>query len=271
MSTYAIGDVQGCLGTLKRLLRTLPYDENKDELWFAGDLINRGPATLQTLRFIHARKDRVRVVLGNHDLHALACAAGYRKPKGRDTLAPLLEAPDRDVLLSWLAAQPLIYEARGFFMVHAGLHPTWSLDEARSRARAVEAHLSSERTQDALLAALQKKESAQQDSLLGGPKARRRLQESLAVLTRIRLVDKHSKPNYTFAGPPEEAPKGQRPWFHVPHPDWASAQLIFGHWAALGRRIMPGLWGLDSGCVWGNTLTAIRLEDGQVFEAAYEG
>lgn len=243
-----------------KLLLLIDFDPQKDVLWLAGDLINRGPDSLATLRFIHQHRTSIKAVLGNHDLHLLSCAAGHRKPKGRDTLESILIAPDREPLLKWLAKRPLVIEKDNFLMVHAGLLPAWSLDEVRQRARAVEALLKGPK-RSALLAALQGKPSTL--------KNKAHFVETLSVMTRLRMIDRQGRAAFGFAGAPEQAPPGERPWFSLPPAHWAGTTVIFGHWAALGRRIMPGFYALDSGCVWGNALSAIRLEDAKIFEAPY--
>lgn len=250
MATYAIGDLQGCFKTLTALLRTIGYDAGKDRLWLAGDLVNRGPGSLEVLRWAKAQGDAVVAVLGNHDLHLLARAAGLSQPKRRDTLDAVLAAPDRDELLRWLAQRPLLHDDGAWAMAHAGLHPHWRLADARREARAVESVLRTNGIGPLLTA---------RESGVGA---------SLRVLTAIRFVGRNGTPDYGSSDAPEEAHPGLVPWFTVREKVAAEAgepTVIFGHWSTLGYRRMPGAVCLDTGCVWGSTLTALRLDDGKVF------
>jgi bis(5'-nucleosyl)-tetraphosphatase (symmetrical) len=265
MATYAIGDVQGCWRTLQRLLdRVSPGSD--DRLWFVGDLVNRGRGSLEALRWAVRQGDAITIVLGNHDVHLLACAAGVRKPKGKDTLEPILEAKDRGDLLAWLAARPLLVRATvngaDTVLVHAGLLPAWSVDQAALLAREAEGALAAER--DATLERIAAKDGpvAWKDGL----KTTDRLRLTFGALTRIRCCDQDGAMEHDFSGPPEEAPKGLRPWYDVPGRKSAGATVVFGHWAAAGLRLAPGVVATDSGCVWGRELTAVRLEDRAVFK-----
>lgn len=242
MATYAIGDVQGCDRTLGRLLTRVDFDPARDRLWFVGDLVNRGPDSLAVLRRLRALGDRAVAVLGNHDLHLLARADG-RRGRRLDTLEAVLAAPDAAELVAWLRARPLLHREGPHLMVHAGLHPSWSLRTAERHARALEARIRA-------------------GDLCAGD-------EAISVFTRLRFVDAAGVPDYGHKCGPEEAPAGLRPWFEVrpPAPD---VTVVFGHWAALGLAIAPGIIGLDTGCVWGDRLTAVRLEDHAVFSEASE-
>lgn len=253
MATYVIGDVQGCFVSLRRLLEVAGYTE-KDHLWLAGDLVNRGPRSVEVLRWCRAREDRVQVVLGNHDLHLLGRHYGTRRAGKRDTMEDVLAAPDRPALIDWLRRQPLLHRDGGRLMVHAGLPPTWTVAEAEARARAIEAELAGPNPQD----------------FLQSLEARDGLADHLAALTRMRTVDATTgAPVYGFAGPPDEAPPGQTPWFAYAARLVPAETVFFGHWAALGLYRAPGLWGLDSGCVWKQRLTAVRLDDEAVFQTPY--
>jgi bis(5'-nucleosyl)-tetraphosphatase (symmetrical) len=245
MATYAIGDVQGCDVTLGRLLARCAFDPAADRLWLVGDLVNRGPRSLAVLRRVRALGDRAVVTLGNHDIHLLARRAGISAPKKRDTLDEVLAAPDCDLLCSWLAERPLLHRENGSVMVHAGLKPDWTIEDAERRARAVEACLRGGRLGD----------------LLSGRE--RALADDLSVLTRIRTL----YPDGTLAdydGPPAGAPTGALPWFAHPRRS-RDATIVFGHWAALGLHMRDGVIGLDTGCVWGRALTAVRLEDRAIY------
>jgi len=235
VATWVVGDVQGCFDTLSALLGRIDWRRGRDRLWFVGDLVNRGPKSLQVLRFAAEHDDCVTAVLGNHDLHLLALADGVRRSKSGDTLQAVLAAPDRDDLLGWLRRRPLLHDDGEHLMVHAGLLPSWTVDDAAGHARR-------------LRKALKKQ----------GPEAVRE-DSALAALTRIRLVDERGRPKAGWKGAPNDAPAGQQPWFDAGR--WPR-RLLFGHWAALGLRINERYAALDSGCVWGRSLTALRLEDG---------
>lgn len=257
MATYAIGDIQGCFDTFQALLRRIGFDPSVDRLWVAGDLVNRGPKSLETLRWMHAHDAEVRCVLGNHDLYLLARHAGLLGARGRDTVAPVLEAPDRDELLSWLRYRPLLHAEGRFVMVHAGILPRWSIEEAKQRARAIEAALR-DPGHEGLLGDVRRRQAALDP-------ATQELQRDLAVLTRMRMLRRDGEPEYAYNGPPEAAPSHLVPWYAAPHRR-GDHTVVFGHWAALGLRIQAGMVALDSGCVWGHHLSAYRLEDGQVFQ-----
>lgn len=269
MATYAIGDVHGCFGTLQRLLRQLSYDPGRDRLWFVGDLVNRGPRSLDVLRWAAEQGDRIVAVLGNHDLHLLARAAGVSEPKKKDTLDEILEAKDRDDLLEWLRNRPLVFREGDALLVHAGLFPEWSPADAERVAREVEERLRGEKAPKLLAAAEQKAPEKWKESLTGQERAR----TALAGFARLRTLDAEGRMCADFSGPPALAPKGCRPWYAAPDRKSAGATVIFGHWAALGLRIKGGVAALDTGCAWGRQLTALRLDDWRVFqeEAGEEG
>lgn len=246
MSTWAIGDVQGCFDSLQALLAHLGWRPGGDDLWFVGDLVNRGPKSLETLRW--ARKHDVTAVLGNHDLHLLARAEGKRRAGKGDTLDPILQAKGREKLLGWLRGRPLLHETDDTVLVHAGIPPRWSLGKARRRARAAEERLRSDGAA----------------AFFGDPPpAPERDVRTVAGLTRMRYVDGDGRPLFEFKGPPHLAPEGHHPWFEHARPD---KRLVFGHWAALGLRVHEGLVGLDTGCVWGHHLTAVNLDTGEVVQ-----
>jgi bis(5'-nucleosyl)-tetraphosphatase (symmetrical) len=261
MATYAIGDIQGCFDSLCALLARCGFDSRDDRVWLAGDLVNRGPGSLEVLRWARDLGDRAVCVLGNHDLHLLARGAGLAGPKRRDTLADVLAAPDADELLSWLRGQPLYHREGDVVMVHAGIDPRWSLDEAAALAAEVEAALSGDRWLE-VLASDREPMVPWRPELEGAS----RLQSIAEVLTRLRTCRDDGQPCSSFSGPPEEAPAGCHPWFSHPRRRSLGATVIFGHWAALGLRRGPDTWALDSGCVWGGELTALRLDDGAVFQ-----
>jgi len=263
VATYAIGDVQGCFEPLQRLLQRIAFDPDRDRLWLAGDLVNRGPGSLEVLRWARGLGPRLTAVLGNHDLHLLSAALGARPPKPRDTLEPVLSAPDRDELLAWVRGLPLLHREGDRVMVHAGLLPAWSVAEAEELAREAEAAIRGPGLAD-LLAGLGDAPSAWSPDL--PPAARVRL--TIVALTRLRTCTADGVIEPEFSGPPDGAPPGRLPWFEVPGRRSADATVVFGHWAALGLHRAPGVVGLDSGCVWGGALTAVRLEDEAVFQVA---
>ena len=256
MSTYAIGDIQGCFEAFQRLLTCIAFSPGRDQLWLAGDLVNRGPDSLAVLRWCLEHTDNVVAVLGNHDLHVLARAAGVSGAKRRDSLDELLRAPDRDELLDWLRRKPLLHRASGWTMVHAGLLPAWTIDDAQAIADAYSAELNGARMPLAL--------RALRDQDIHLPDLRQLAQEA-GLLTRIRTCKADGEPCGEFAGPPQDAPPGCMPWFRVPGRKSAGERIVFGHWAALGLLIEENLVAVDTGCVWGNALTAVRLEDRAVF------
>lgn len=270
MAIYAVGDVHGCRATFEALLGQLPIDWDSDELWLTGDLVNRGPdnvGVLRRVREIERRMgERLVAVLGNHDLHALARADGLVPAKRRDTLEDLLAAPDRDELVAWLRQRPVAHRAEDHLLIHAGVIPEWDLDEVESLAREVEAELRGPRGRDLLTAVLRPPERWR----LGlSPEERHAF--TLSTLVRVRSLRADGTSYREFAGPPEEAPAGCQPWFAAPERRTAGKTIVFGHWAALGYRRLPGLWALDSGCVWGQHLTAVRLDDGAAWQEPARG
>jgi len=261
MAIYAVGDVQGCFDELRGLLDRIRFDPASDRLWQVGDLVNRGPASLEVLRFVRGLGEVATVVLGNHDLYLLMVAAGFRKRGKDDTLGPVLKADDRDELLDWLATRPLMHVEGGFAMVHAGLVPQWSVDAARQRAAEVEGALRGARRQ-AFLSDLQGNQPDIWSERLAGQD---RLRFIVNAMTRMRFCSVDGRLEFRTKGPPELAPAGHMPWFDVPGRASASHTIVCGHWSALGFRRRQGLLALDTGCLWGGELTAVRLEDGLVF------
>ena len=254
MATWAVGDVQGCAASLAALLDAISFDPAADVLWFVGDLVNRGPDSAGVLRLVRGLGARAVAVLGNHDLHLLARAAGVTRPSRRDTVEDVLDAPDRDELLTWLAARPLLHEGEGHVLVHAGLLPAWALDDAREAARAAERVLAGPSRAHFLEAY---RRGHAKGSLAGVVRGAR-------ALTTIRFVDRAGRPVEGASGPPDDARPGETPWFRARRPAPHEPPVVFGHWAALGLLSEPGLLALDTGCVWGGTLTAARLEDRRI-------
>lgn len=261
MATYAIGDIQGCVRSLEQLLEQIRFDPASDRLWCAGDLVNRGPGSLRVLRYLKHLGPSAQVVLGNHDLFLLAVAEGIVSPRPKDTIHDVLAADDRTELMEWLRQQPLHYREGTYFMVHAGLLPQWSIDEAEQLAREVEAVLAGPAFRT-FLQALFHGTAAHWDPWLEGDE---RLVAITRALTRLRTCTPAGALS-GFSGHPEEAPQGHLPWFRIPNRHSADHTILFGHWAALGLHIEQNLLGLDSGCAWGRQLTTIRLEDRAVYQ-----
>jgi bis(5'-nucleosyl)-tetraphosphatase (symmetrical) len=264
MATWAIGDVQGCMTTLERLLERIEFTPARDRLWLVGDLVNRGPRSLDVLRWARDLGDALVTVLGNHDLHLLQRAAGTVSPKKRDTLDDILAAPDRDALIDWLRGRPMVHVEAPYLMFHGGLHPQWSAKKARKLGREIEEGLGGDdwRTWIAALPGADKKPVRWDDGLQGA----NRVRAILAFLARARCIDSDAVPDPDFDDHPRHARRGLHAWFEHRDPAWGDHIAIFGHWAALGLTIGVRHIGLDSGCVWGRQLTAMRLDDSYVVQ-----
>ncbi|MDX9739681.1 MAG: symmetrical bis(5'-nucleosyl)-tetraphosphatase [Gammaproteobacteria bacterium] len=258
MALYVIGDVQGCYEELRTLLDRIDFDAGADRLWFAGDLINRGPRSLEVLRFAKGLGDSAVVVLGNHELHLLAVATGVRRPGASDTLGEILAAPDREELLNWLRSRPLMHRdaALGTILVHAGLAPQWDIAAAERCAREVERELCSERAPH-LLAGMYGDQPDEWSERLQGIE---RWRFVINCFTRLRMCDPAGRLRIGARGPVRGRDDGLVPWFEVPGRASADATVVFGHWAVLGCYEAPGIYATDSGCVWGGTLSALRLD-----------
>ena len=267
MATYAIGDVQGCAEALFSLLDLIAFDREHDRLWFVGDLVNRGPHSLEVLRFVRGLGERAVSVLGNHDLHLLASAAGAREPRAKDTFGDVLGAPDRDTLLDWLRTRPLLHldEESGFAMVHAGLPPQWTLQEAQALAREVEEVLCGTAA-DAFFREMYGNEPRRWSPALSDSA---RLRFVVNALTRLRYITSDGALEFRHAGPPGTQASGLVPWFEAPGRRSRESHIVFGHWATLQLHepVDPvhRVHHLDTGCVWGGALSAMRLEDGRRF------
>lgn len=265
MSTYAIGDLQGCLGAFDCLLEQIDFQPGRDRLLLAGDLVARGPNSLGTLRRVYALRDHLHCVLGNHDLHLLALGHGEGPHKKKDSdLRAIIDAPDGPELLAWLQQQPLLHQEPGFnaVLVHAGLPPVWTLAQAASLANEVEDCLR-HGDANAFFAAMYGNEPAGWNNLLTGTD---RLRVITNYFTRMRFINDAGELELSSKGELDTAPEGYMPWFEHPGHGHDSALVLFGHWAALGGTLStPTLEALDSGCVWGGALTALRLEDRKRF------
>jgi len=262
MATYAVGDVQGCFDELMELLDAFRFDRARDRLWFVGDLVNRGPASLATLRFVRDLEDRALVVLGNHDLHLLALAQGSVKSGEDDTLEDVIAAPDRDDLLDWLRGRAMMHVAGSHALVHAGLLPQWDVAKAKSLAEEVEAELRGPRHEEFLAKLYGSRPDRWADELKGPD----RLRVIVNAMTRLRFCTPDGVMEFHTKGEITQAPDGYLPWFDVPGRKSADSTVICGHWSALGLRLAPNLLALDSGCVWGGQLSAVRLEDRRLYQ-----
>jgi len=262
MATYAIGDIQGCYRPLRALLERCVFDPAHDRLWIVGDLVNRGPESLQVLRFLRELGPAATVVLGNHDLYLLMVAAGHARREKDDTLFQVLEAPDRDALLAWLACCPLMHVEGDYALLHAGLLPGWTIARALALADEVSQVL---RGPD-LNKLLQQMPGNQPDRWQENLKSWERLRVVVNALTRMRFCTPAGEMTLRAKGPPDKAPPGAVPWFRVPGRLSRTHTVVCGHWSALGFYRGDGVIALDSGCVWGGKLTAVRLEDGEVFQ-----
>lgn len=257
MAVYALGDVQGCLDPLQRLLERLRFDAERDRLWFTGDLVNRGPDSLAVLRFVHGLGERAVSVLGNHDLHLLAVAAGAAGKRPRDTLDEVLSAPDREELLAWLARRPLIHHDRalGYTLVHAGLLPQWDLTQAQELAREAQAVFAGNAAQF-----WQHMYGDFPDHWRDDLRGHERVRVIVNAFTRLRYCDLEGNMDLRLKAAPGAQPPDMRPWFQVPWRRSRDSRIVFGHWSALGRYGGDNVIALDSGCVWGRSLTAVRLD-----------
>jgi len=262
MATYAIGDVQGCIGALHRLLDAFGFDRARDRLWFVGDLVNRGPDSLATLRLVKNLGDRAVTVLGNHDFHLLAVAAGHAKRHRGDTLDAVLGAPDREELLAWLRQQPIVHVQGEWAMVHAGLLPQWNIAKAQILAREVEAALRGEDWREFLATLYGDAPDSWKEALRGAD----RLRVIVNAMARMRFCTAEGMMEFRTKGETVRPPDGFFPWFDVPGRASRDHTVICGHWSTLGLKLRSDLIALDSGCVWGGSLSAVRLEDKKLFQ-----
>ena len=263
MATYAVGDLQGCLSPLQCLLQRVAFDPGTDRLWLVGDLVNRGPQSLETLRFLYRMRDAVTCVLGNHDLHLLAVAQNIERLKKADTLRKILDAPDRDELLDWLRRQKLLhYDAeRDIALVHAGIPPQWTLEKALKRASEVEEALRDDARFPLFLDGMYGNEPARWDKELHGVP---RLRVITNYFTRMRFCSADGTLDLKSKEGVDSAPPGYTPWFSHRERKTRGQKIIFGHWAALeGQCNEPGLFALDTGCVWGGAMTLLNIDSGE--------
>jgi len=252
MATYAIGDIQGCFDELQALLARIGFDPVHDRLWFVGDLCNRGPRSLEVLRYVKSLGDRAVVVLGNHDLHLVTQYEGFERKRADDTFQDVLGAPDAKELVDWLRTRPMMHVEGSWAMVHAGLLPGWSVPKALSLAREVEQALRAPNYRDFLANMYGSKPERWDDALAGWD----RLRVIVNAMTRMRFCKADGTMEFRASG--KDAPADYQAWFEGRTDE---AAIVFGHWSALGLVVRPRLAALDTGCVWGGPLTALRLED----------
>ena len=259
MTVWAIGDIQGCYDELRELVARLSFSPDRDQLWFTGDLVNRGPRSLDTLRYVRSLGDNAITVLGNHDLHLLAVAyATKRKIKSADTIEDVLDARDRDTLLEWLQSRPLAHfdDTRSVLLVHAGLVPQWSAPTALALAHEVEAALRKDPR-----ALFDEMYGDQPDRWSDSLKGMDRLRFAINALTRLRICTRDGKVDLKMKGGSKDIQPPFKPWFQWDERESRDVRVIFGHWSALGLVREHGVVGLDTGCVWGGALTALNVDD----------
>lgn len=262
MSIYAVGDIQGCYAELEQMLQLIQFDPSKDRLWLVGDLVNRGSGSLQVLRLIKSMGDAAVTVLGNHDLHLLAVAAGVAKLHRSDTLDEILSAPDRDELLTWLRHQRMLHVQDNYVLLHAGLLPGWGVQQAQRLAHEVEQQLRGDDYPIFLKKMYGNTPNQWHESLTGYE----RLRVVTNTLTRMRICTAQGEMEFEFKGEVQDIPPDYMPWFEAPQRASAAATVVFGHWSALGLIVRRNVIALDTGCLWGAALSAIRLEDRKVFQ-----
>lgn len=270
MATYAIGDIQGCHDELLQLLERIHFNPDSDRLWFTGDLVNRGPKSLETLRFVRGLGDAAITVLGNHDLHLLAVWQNKQRHfKSNDTLSAIFEADDGDTLLEWLRYQPLMHfdQTLNIAMVHAGLPPQWTPEQALSYATEVESVLRGEKFHEFLGHMYGNKPARWSENLSGWD----RLRFIVNCFTRLRFCTPDGKLDFKYKGEPGTQDGEHLPWFSLPQRQNRGLPIVFGHWSTLGLYTEDNVYAIDTGCLWGGSLTALRLEDKAVFSLPCEG
>lgn len=269
MATFAIGDIQGCYKSFKALLKEINYNPKQDRLWIAGDLVNRGPRSLEVLDYLYQAQDKITIVLGNHDLHCLALIAGVAEPKHYDSINPLLESTQAPALSDWLRHLPLLHEEEEHhtLLVHAGIYPTWDVIEAKNYAKEVESLLQNADYPQFLAHMYGNQPEAWSPDLHGWLRAR----FITNVFTRMRLVSESGRLDLRKKGSPKDASEHYHPWFQCQPKALKTHEIIFGHWAALecDNQGIDGLYPIDSGCVWGRELTALCIEDKRRFSVKY--
>ncbi|WP_234495198.1 symmetrical bis(5'-nucleosyl)-tetraphosphatase [Vibrio maritimus] len=262
MANYIVGDIQGCLDELHLLLSSAQFNPEHDTVWFAGDLVARGPKSLETLRFVRSLGLSAKVCLGNHDLHLLAVSLGIHKAKPKDKTLPILDALDRDELLDWLRHHPLLLEHDEFVVCHAGVSPQWTLEQARACAAEVETELKGANWKKLIKKMYSNEPDLWSESLSGIE----RFRYTINAFTRMRFCFPDGRLDMGCKLPPNDVNANEYiPWFQLPERQPLGKAVLFGHWAALGGYVSDEVIGLDTGCVWGGALTMIRWEDKKLF------
>lgn len=262
MATYAIGDLQGCFFSFQALLKQIQFNPERDRLWFVGDLINRGAGSLDVMRWILQHQSSVVTVLGNHDLHTLVVAEGFVSAHRSDTIQSLLDAPDAPELLGWLRQQPLVHFEHGYLMVHAGLLPAWTVDQAVALGTEVQSALQAPNYREFLQHMYGNDPKRWDDKLTGWD----RLRVITNAMTRLRICSADGEMEFKFKGELQNIPDGYQPWFELSQRASVNTPIVFGHWSALGLQHKNNVYSLDTGCLWGGHLSAMRLEDKQIFQ-----
>lgn len=261
MATYIVGDIHGCFEEFARLLETIDFDGRRDRLWHTGDLVNGGPLSKATLQWFYDHEDVATTVLGNHDLHLLAVAHGVRSPSERDTFDDILEDSQGPALIDWLRRQPLMVCQGRRVLVHAGLFPQWSVDDALARAREIEELLASTEPEQVLAVMYGNRPARLRD--VSTTEGRWRL--TINTMTRMRVLREDGALDFGYKATYEKIPSGRRAWFDAPDPAWRGHRIHCGHWSALGFRQSADVVSLDTGCRWGRALSAFRVDDEAVF------
>lgn len=266
MSTYVIGDLQGCLDPLQKLLTKLDFDSSKDKLWFTGDLINRGPESLKTLRYIIDLGNNAISVLGNHDLHFLAVAVGHKRQSSQDTFDELLAAPDLKDLINWLRHRPLMHydTSRNIAMLHAGLASQWSIPDACKYAREVETLLANNTYQQLLENMYGDSPSLWSENLTGAARYR----FIINCFTRIRYCNSDGQLDFKYKNSPGTQPEPLQPWFSLDSRKSITTTIVFGHWSTLGFHHQNNTYALDTGCLWGGSLSALNIDNKKVINVS---
>ncbi len=264
MATYAVGDVQGCFDELQRLLEEVDFERKRDRLWFVGDLVNRGPKSLEVLRFVRALGDRAVTVLGNHDLHLLTQHEGFERRRKDDTFSDVLGARDAKELVAWVRTRPMMHVEGSYAVVHAGLLPQWTVKKALSLGREVEAALAAPGYRDFLANMYGSTPDEWSESLMGWD----RLRVIVNAMTRMRFCTRAGRMEFKAKG--SKPPPGYLAWYEA-RPKKEKHAIVCGHWSVLGLKLNERLAALDTGCVWGGSLTALRLEDRALYQVACPG
>jgi len=254
---YVIGDVQGCYDTLQKLLNIIKFSEDRDRLFFLGDVVNRGKKSLETLRFISSHKDNVNMVLGNHDFHLLMCTITSHKPNSKDTFLDIIEAPDKNNLIDYMITRPLLIEQQGFLLVHAGIPPQWSKNEAFIHAELVQKQLQGDNVEHFLSKMYSNKPKNWSNNLDIEQKSR----YTINALMRMRFCKSNGELEFAHKMDTDKAPNGYKAWFLHENRILKDREIVFGHWSTLRDINTKNIYPLDRGCFWGDSLDAMRLDD----------